>query len=327
MGAVVALLSFNAVGEGTEATVLPLLTGHTEWDFADSRKSFGKREFHTTDLIFDKVKEDGYRTAYFEDRPDIGTFQFRFNGFAKSPADHYLYDFYKVLNRLRNLEIGDDAFHCIGDTPQYEFMMNITEQFFQLDRKKFCFTFIRSTSHDDFNKITSADKEFVRFLRHFRTSGHLTNTLLLVMGDHGVNYSDVHVTNQAKLEHRLPLMAIVLPEKLLAKRPEIESALQSNEDVLTTPYDIYATILDAIDMREHWNPYKIKGAHLTRGLTLFEPIPSTRSCSEAGVEGQWCTCQNRTLEHRPSVLSNHMNTLTEALRSNLSEETQSTKIH
>lgn len=67
-------------------------------------------------------------------------------------------------------------------------------------------------------------------------------------------------------------MAIVLPKQLLTKRPEIQIALQSNVDVLTTPHDIYATILDAIDMRDHWNAYRIKGSQLTRGLTLFETV-------------------------------------------------------
>lgn len=85
-------------------------------------------------------------------------------------------------------------------------------------------------------------------------------------------YSDVRVTYQAKLEQRLPLMAIVLPEQLLTKRPEIKSALQLNRGVLTTPHDIYATVLDAIDMQEHWNTYKVKGAQLTRGLTLFKTV-------------------------------------------------------
>ncbi|XP_026317900.1 uncharacterized protein LOC113228750 [Hyposmocoma kahamanoa] len=316
------LTGFNVVGEATVATVLPLLTGRTEWDFPESRKSSGCKRFNTSELIFHKVKLDGYRTAYFEDQPDIGTFQFRFNGFIERPADHYLYDFYKVLNRLRYLDTGDDALHCIGDIPKYEFIMKITEQYFKLDGKKFCFSFTANPSHDDFNKITSADTAFVRFLQQFRSDGHLRNTLLLVMGDHGVRYEKVRATVQGKLEHRLPLMAIVLPEKLLAKRPEIESALQSNEDVLTTPYDIYATILDAIDMREHWNPYKIKGAHLTRGLTLFEPIPRTRLCSEAGIETHWCACirwepvpPTDSKYHRVAAsLVNHINFLTEPLR-------------
>lgn len=69
-----------------------------------------------------------YRTAYFEDQHALGTFQFRFNGFTNRPTDHYLRDFFIELDHLRYNETGDDAVHCIDDTPQYEFMMQMTEQ-------------------------------------------------------------------------------------------------------------------------------------------------------------------------------------------------------
>ncbi|XP_026317912.1 uncharacterized protein LOC113228760 isoform X2 [Hyposmocoma kahamanoa] len=313
------LTRYNIVGDGTPASLFPILTGKTELEWPEARKSMGKNFMDHTNFIFHRVKQDGYRTAYFEDQPSIGTFQYRFNGFAKQPADHYLRDFYLEVDKMRK----HSNKYCVGDTPQYKLMMNITEQFFKMDAKKFCFTFIADITHDDFNQITSADKEFVSFLRQFKEDGRLQNTLLFVFGDHGPRYLNVRATYQGKLEERLPLMGIVLPEKLLAERPEVKAALQSNIDVLTTPHDVYATVLDAIGMTEHWNPFKVKGADLPRGMTLFEPIPRNRSCSEAAIEAHWCAC-HRWITVPPSdpmhrraadALVNHINSLTESARS------------
>lgn len=69
-----------------------------------------------------------YRTAFFEDLPKVGTFQYRFNGFKTRPADHYAYDFYKEVQKLRDSDSGDARFHCIDDVPQYQFMLNMTDQ-------------------------------------------------------------------------------------------------------------------------------------------------------------------------------------------------------
>ncbi|XP_013144735.1 PREDICTED: uncharacterized protein LOC106108179 [Papilio polytes] len=205
--------------------------------------------------------------------PWIGTFQYRFKGFNKQPADHYLRSFYmeEYHESKRWWNVGTKKY-CVGDTPQYKLMLNITDQFLKLDGKKFCFTFIADITHDDFNMISTADEDVLEFLQGFQRAGHLEDTFLMVMGDHGPRYAYVRDTFQGKLEERLPLMAIVLPESLKRERPEVEDVLRNNVNVLSTPHDIHATVLDALHMRQHWNTYKVPGADYTRGLTLLEPV-------------------------------------------------------
>lgn len=67
-------------------------------------------------------------------------------------------------------------------------------------------------------------------------------------------------------------MGVLLPEKLKRKRPDIQAILEENANALTTPHDIHATVLDVLDMEQHYNPYKVEGADLLRGLTLLEPV-------------------------------------------------------
>ncbi|XP_013147670.1 PREDICTED: uncharacterized protein LOC106110390 [Papilio polytes] len=120
--------------------------------------------------------------------------------------------------------------------------------------------------------ISSADDDLVAFLHHMRDSGKLENHLFIVMGDHGSRYSGLRETYQGKIEERLPLMAIILPDKLVQTRPDALTALQKNAHVLTTPFDIHTTVLDVVGLPELANDYVILGSDIPRGMSLLEPV-------------------------------------------------------
>lgn len=69
-------------------------------------------------------------------------------------------------------------------------------------------------------------------------------------------------------------MSIILPEKLKQLRPNALAALKHNKDVLTTPFDIHATLLDALNLKHKSNKYKIPGSDLPRAMSLLEPVNS-----------------------------------------------------
>ncbi|XP_053620713.1 uncharacterized protein LOC128681114 isoform X2 [Plodia interpunctella] len=311
------LKSYNIVGEGTKGALFPMLTGKNMYELPNTRVMEGNtRTCDVYPLLFYKLRDDGYRTAFFEDRPEIGAFQYWVNGFRHQPTDHYLRAFFQDRSMFGNK-------YCVGDTPQYKLMMNLTNQFMHLDGKKFIFTFVVDITHEDFNVITTADDDFLEFLIRFNKEGHLKDTLLVVMSDHGPKYAQIRNTPQGRLEERLPFMSFVLPEKLKTERPNALLALQRNVDTLTTPYDIHKTLLDAVGLKEYWNNYIVPGADIPRGMNLLEPIPATRSCSEAGIEPHWCLCaqwehvtEDDTLYFRASdALLNFINGLTEPVRS------------
>ncbi|XP_061714601.1 LOW QUALITY PROTEIN: uncharacterized protein LOC133523106 [Cydia pomonella] len=310
---------YNIVGDGTPAALFPILTGQTELELPDVRRSkHNNASLDSFPFIFYKMKLDGYRTAFFEDMPNIGTFQYRFNGFRHQPADHYLRSFF--LEDLTARRKKGMPYYCLGDTPQFKVMMNITEQFLDLGGKRFIFTFVVDITHDDFNHIPSADDDTAALLRSL-LSRHAEDTLIVVMGDHGPRFANVRNTLQGKLEERLPLLGIRLPDRLTRARPHAQRALEANARALTTPHDLHATILDVLDMRQHWNPYKVRGADYTRALTMLEPIPRNRSCSEAGIEPHWCACvawQNVSTddpfyEKTAHALLNYINSLVAAV--------------
>ncbi|KAJ8708120.1 hypothetical protein PYW08_010486 [Mythimna loreyi] len=306
---------YNIVGDGTPAALFPILTGKTELELPDVRKtSKNNGTLDSMPFIFYKLASDGYRTAYFEDMPWIGTFQYRFKGFKRQPADHYLRSFYLEQTKKQ-------ARYCVGDTPQYQLMLNLTEQFLHLDGKRFAFTFIADITHDA-SMISVADDALVGLLKSLERSKIFEDTLVIIMADHGPRYAKVRDTLQGKLEERLPLMSVRLPDKLKRMRPHAQAQLEANANALTTPHDIHATILDVLDWSEYMNPFKIRGADFPRGMTLLEPIPKNRSCSEAGIEPHWCACVNwknvtdkDMIRKTADAFINYLNELTASQRS------------
>lgn len=285
----VVLKSYNIVGDGTPGALFPMLTGHMELELEDSRKSFANNKYvDIKPFLFHLLNEKGYRTAFFEDMPLIGTFQRRFNGFEKQPTDHYLRSFFMEENNRGWWNARQK--YCVGAEPQHRFFMNLTEQFFELEGKKFCLSFTVEISHDDFNMITAADEDLTSFLKTFKDNGHLEDTMLIVMGDHGARYDSIRNTYQGKIEERLPFVSIVLPEKLKEKRPDALHNLNANIDSLTTHYDMHTSILDALGLNNYRNVYKVPGSDEERGLSFLKPISSSRSCTEAGIMPHWCAC-------------------------------------
>ncbi|XP_022828453.1 uncharacterized protein LOC111357890 isoform X2 [Spodoptera litura] len=311
--------AYNIVGDGTPAALFPILSGKTELELPDVRKASSNATLDSFPFLFYKLKEDGYRTAYFEDMPGIGTFQYRFNGFKRQPADHYLRSFYLEMTK-RGKWLKQHPY-CVGDTPQYKVMMNITEQFMQLDGKRFGFTFVADITHDA-SYISLADNDFLLFLRRLEEKGHLEDTLVILMTDHGPRYSTVRGTVQGRLEERLAFMAVRLPDRMRRSQPYAQMNLEQNAAVLTTPHDVYATIVDVLKLPQHKNPYKIPGADFPRGMSLIEPIPKNRSCSEAGIQPHWCACVNwknvtdsSMIQRTAEAFVNYINQLTEPQRS------------
>lgn len=320
----IVLDSYNVVGDGTPAALFPILTGKTELELPDVRK---KAKSNTTcdvmPFLFYRLKDDGYRTAYFEDMPWIGTFQYRFNGFKKQPADHYLRAFYlEESNGGKKWWSPSQKKYCVGERPQYKLMQDITDQFFDLDGKKFGFTFIADITHNDISMISTADDDTLEFLKNFKEKGRFEDTMVFLMGDHGPRFARIRDTLQGKFEERLPFMCLLVPPSLAKSRPSLMSNLRANTRVLTTPHDIHATLLDALGLPNR-EVYKVPGADLPRGMSLFEPIPRNRSCSEASIEPHWCAClkwisvstSDPMYRKVADAIMNFINSLTEPVRS------------
>lgn len=286
----VVLKGYNIVGDGTIAAILPILTGHSEYEFPNMKKNSTNRTCDSLPLMFYSLRDAGYRTAFLEDMPWIGTFQYKFNGFLHQPTDHYLRSFFREELKTR-LYLQNMERFCVGDTPQYQYMLKLTDQFLLLDGKRFCLTIIADLTHGVENSLLPiADNSVLNFMQNLTKRQQFEDTLVLVMGDHGPRYGKRRATIQGRLDERLPFVCVILPEQLKRRRPEAQAVLEMNANRWTTPFDVHTTILDALEMPQYMNQYQVPGANMPRGMSFLKPIPETRSCWHAGIPIHWCSC-------------------------------------
>jgi phosphoglycerol transferase MdoB-like AlkP superfamily enzyme len=117
------------------------------------------------------------------------------------------------------------------------------------DKPKWFFGFQSEFSHDDHNRIGIVDDELVSFLSWLRDSGHLNQTMLVVMSDHGHRFAAIRETHQGKLEERMPFFYFRLPPWVETKYPNAVRNFRENAELLTTPFDVHETMEDIL----RWN--------------------------------------------------------------------------
>lgn len=127
------------------------------------------------------------------------------------------------------------------------------------------------------------EPDFLELLQWLRSKGHLNNTLLIVMGDHGLRYGQIRESVQGKLEERLPLYTMIFPPWFKSRYHELDRMLKTNTNRLTSWFDVYATL-------RHMLSYPARPSDLKHGQSLFIEVPKSRTCSDAGVPDHFCPC-------------------------------------
>lgn len=281
----IVLEGYNIVGDGTPQALIPILTGKTELELPDTRRRMGSKAVHVNvyPFIWNKFKDNGYVTAYMEDTPGTGIFTYRLKGFNEVPTDHYMRPFYLEAEQ----DYSRFKKYCIGSIPRHKIMLDQMKHMYRVykDRPKFMFGFHGELSHDSYNLIGAADNDLKEWLEWFKSEGHLNNTLLILMSDHGHRFAEVRNTQQGKLEERLPWFSFILPPWFETAYPMAAANLRRNIHRLTTPFDIYPTLNSVLIP-----PPFIKGNISHRSISLFQEVPKERTCADAFIEPHWCAC-------------------------------------
>ena len=237
----------------------------------------------------------------------------RLEGFKKPPCDHYARPFWSAVPHELNAGVLHEM--CISSQPQHKLQLEYLKSLFRAYPKipKFGFIFLSSLCHHKtIMPLGAAEKDFYEFFKSIRDSGGLNDTMLVVMGDHGARTGSFRSTMQGKLEERLPMLSIALPDNFRLKYPELVKNFKLNTDVIISPLDVHATFMHVLKY-----PKDPSQSDLTRGLSLFSKIPRNRTCQHAKIPEYFCPCVqwlplNITHAHiRISVLrvAEHINSL------------------
>lgn len=233
--------------------------------------------------IWKKFRDNGYVTQWAEDLQSVGTFQLRLKGFRDQPVDHYGRPFYLVAESMRTSKP-----FCFGSLTRLQSMLNWIRDLFDMypHQPKFSFIFHSQYSHDSNNRLPYGDEELLAFLQLMFKQGYFDRTIFIVMADHGARFSSLRKTYQGKLEERLPFISIRMPESFQMKYPQIMSNLRINSHRLTTPFDLHETLEHLFEFHSS-EPYQSK---TNRSFSLFQLIPTNRTCQDAQIEQHWCAC-------------------------------------
>lgn len=302
----------NIVGDGTVQALLPLLAGQTEQDLPTARRDAAESvEVDDFPWIWRDFQKAGYVTAWGEDLSYIGTFQLRLKGFKEQPVDHSMRTYFLSAEPMYHRFLNG----CTGSEPRHIRFFNYFRDMYHMygEKRKFMFGFHSENSHSDNSRLKALDDDFADFLKDLKNSGYLNHTILILMADHGARFSAIRQTQQGKLEERLPYFSFYFPPGFKAQYPNEFDQLHRNKKRLTTMFDIHETFHDLLD-NNPYRPSRTKG----RGISLFKPIPKTRTCSQAGIEPHWCACLNWADASHDEVLKastgmavvDHLNSLT-----------------
>ncbi|XP_071512976.1 uncharacterized protein [Panulirus ornatus] len=276
---------YNIAGDGTPQQLIPMLTGKTELELPETRRRMGDQAqfVDVYPFVWNDFKKNGYVTLFAEDQPHIGTFQYRLRGFDSPPTDHYMRPFFVSVYP----EYKNHPKLCLQATPRHKVFFNYVRDFMDEYKKfpKFAFAFHAELSHDDYNLVSVADHDLLEFLTTVRDEGHLNNTIVILMSDHGHRFTAIRGTQQGKQEERLPFMSIVLPNTFKTTYPSAADNVRVNTHRLTTPFDLYPTMQDVL----HFSGARL-GRVSDRGISFFSQVPASRTCADAYIEPHWCAC-------------------------------------
>ncbi len=117
-----------------------------------------------------------------------------------------------IFNRSQEL--------CYDSIARFRLSMDHLQAFLRTykNRPSFAFQWYTEISHDDMNIVNVADDYFSTFIKEIKP--HLNNTVLFLISDHGNRYDHIRYTAVGRLEGRLPMFSISVPDWLKKQYPK-----------------------------------------------------------------------------------------------------------
>ena len=158
------------------------------------------------------------------------------------------------------------------------------------DRPTFLHIHLAEYTHNVQNAARYYDTGLAEILANLSNSGALRDTFFLVLGDHGPQFGAFPATVQGNIENNMPGFLLVPPTSMKESHPGFLTSLKANSKVLTSHYDIHQTLRHLLALGVGGQAVaSLYSGKISQGRSLLQPL-GPRSCSEAGVPVQFCSC-------------------------------------
>lgn len=295
---------YTKVGLNTFPNMFPLLTGEypEHYYFVNVKRL---RYFDTVPFVWNEPPMKEYATLFSEDRLDIATMNDPPPGFKKSPTDYYYRPFSLAMDEYEPVilkPLGKSNMFCYGNKDHSSIQIDYFKRFISkyTGKLKFAFLWRNGVNHDLHNYEYWDDIPLSNLLRWLKMNGHLDRSVLIVGSDHGPRTSGAGSTHVGRLENNMPLLTMYIPDILKQLYPWMHETLEQNTDKLVSVFDIFKTMKSIVN---HQLP-EIDTTNSKLGQHLFSRISEMRTCADAGIPPQYCTCfEEVTVEvSKPIVL-------------------------
>jgi hypothetical protein len=233
-------------------------------------------------------------------------------GLKQKPTNFYNYPYWKQYPHLKKLDNGNSKY-CLNGRLTSDIYFDQINQFvgaMNLDENKdkpfFFVNLFAIMTHDQFEIAREFDIRFKQQLEEFSNKGYLSETLLIVMSDHGGRqyaYGEKIMKEFGQEEYPNPFLSIKLPNSM-ANSLYYDNFMK-NSAKLVTAFDIHKTLKHFYFLSKNGLEKSSKSCHdlmstsepqirSLRGISLFENVPSNRECSEALIPLAFCSILNKT---------------------------------
>lgn len=309
------LKGYTRIADSSYPNIVPIFTG---------LKAGVEDRVGVNDLpyIFKEFTRRGSVDLWAEDWYTVASFK----GFKEQPTHHYIQPLIQAMDMVRpsylplemtlkflqnhNIPLRKVSAMCFGNVYRFKILLQYYKRFIEAydNKRKFGFLWINEIAHDFFNMVELADDDYFELIKWMKDTNKLDNAILIVMGDHGPRYSEIQNTEVGRVSNLLPLMTIVVPDHIKSKFPHIHKNLKTNSERLTTAYDVYEMLKNVLNEDfEEKNSISDKKT-IPRGISLFQEIPSSRSCMDADISEHYCPCyssKNMSTDDSRIIASTH----------------------
>lgn len=294
------LEGFNKVGDNTFPNLAAaVMAGSTEEQLRKTCAPKSDTPMDWCPWIWGKFANQGYITAYGEDNTRSDTFYTQAGGFRHPPTDYFLRTLLKAADSSTRYDWFKkfiQYYDCLGKLHESEYIFDFSLEF--AETLKFYPTFalfwLNSFSHDKLYGPKPMDEYFQSYLQNL--TAVINDTIVVLMSDHGMNHGFYRETEMGFIESNLPFVYFWLPESFKRSNPTAVENLIENKHKLTSHFDLHLTLL-----------YLLGDVSPAPGCpkctSLFQAVPSNRTCDDAGIPLRYCACSHYTNE--PNTSNQH----------------------